>query len=120
MSNKSAFEKESAFEKALQLLRLGKHSGLEIVDAIEEIGGLDKPSWQILSEAQTYLTKLQTQAFDASVDAFRRGESQLEVERKLRALGFSPWDSEQVSARAKAKADAEMAPEQKAAARGEQ
>jgi hypothetical protein len=93
-----------AFEKALQLLRLGRHSGLEIVSEIEEVGCLDKPSWQILAEAAAYLKELQNRAFDEAIDAFKKGDSQLEVERRLRALGFSPWDCQQVSARAKVKA----------------
>jgi hypothetical protein len=95
-----------AFEKAVKLLRLGRTSTIEIVSEIEEIGCLDKPSWEILAAAGAYLKELQNRAFDEAVDSFQKGDSQLEIERRLRALGFSPWDSQVVAGRAKAKADA--------------
>ena len=56
---------------------------------------------------------MQTKSFEAAVEAFKRGETQLDVERKLRALGFQSFDAECVAGRAAAKAEVELALETK-------
>jgi hypothetical protein len=102
---------QNAFNEAVRLIRLGHKTSVEIVSELDDMLGLDKPAWQIVAEARAYLTELQTKAFEASIDAFKRGESQLNVESKLRELGFHSHDAEVVAGRAKAKADAELAEE---------
>jgi hypothetical protein len=104
-------DQNDAFNEAVKLLRRGNKSSIEIIYHLDGLLGKDKPSWQILSEAETYLKELQDAAFQASVDAFKRGEAQLVVQRKLHELGFSPWNSGVIAERAKAKADAELAEE---------
>jgi hypothetical protein len=94
------------FNEAVRLLQRGEKS-IEIIASLEDMLGLDKPAWEILAEAGAYLKELQNRAFDEAIDAFKRGESSLDVEKKLRALGFHSWDAMVVSSRAKAKVDAE-------------
>lgn len=65
---------------------------------------------QIVGEAGGYVQKLQEQAFDASVEAFRRGETRIEVEAKLRKLGFHSWDAMTLAGRAQQKAQAADTP----------
>jgi len=96
---------DQPFNEAVRLLRRGEKS-IEIISYLEDMLGLDRPAWEILAAAGAYLKELQNRAFDEAVDSFQKGDSQLEIERRLRALGFSPWDSQVVAGRAKAKADA--------------
>jgi hypothetical protein len=96
-----------AFNEAVRLLRRGEKS-IEIISYLEDMLGLDKPAWEILAEAGAYLKALQNQAFDAAIDAFERGESHFEVSKQLKTLGFSPWDSDVIAWRAKARVDAEQ------------
>jgi hypothetical protein len=100
-------ENDELFSLAVKMLREGRHSSLQVIDAVEYAATGNFDAREIVYKAQTYLTELQTKAFDAAVEAFRRGETQLEVEKKLRALGFQSWDASVVAGRAIAKALAE-------------
>ena len=104
---------QNAFNEAVRFLRSGRKSNLEIVSELDEMLGKDKSSWEILADAEKYLKELQTRAFDAAVDAFKRGETTLSVEQKLRSLGFQSWDAMTVAGRAQEKAAAELALETK-------
>lgn len=97
-------DNEQLFNRAMALIRRGE-SGIAVVDTLEdEFGGDLLELRKIASEAESYARELQDQAFVAAVEAFRRGETRLEVERKLREVGFHSWDAGLVAGRAQAKA----------------
>lgn len=104
-------QEQAAFDQAVELIRVGA-SSLAVADTLEsQFLGLDfLMIRQIVGEAGGYVQKLQEQAFDASVEAFKRGETRIEVEAKLRKLDFHPYDAEQVAGRAQQKAQATDTP----------
>jgi len=94
------------FNRAVELIRRGE-SSLEIENTFEnEPLGIDTLELRsLIADARRYVEKLQTEAFSAAVGAFERGETRLEVEHKLREVGFHSWDAQVVAGRTKAKAD---------------
>ena len=99
---------DEIFDLAVKLIR----RGTGYVDLQNELEHAALPGTDILSvinDAEKYVRQMQTQAFDASVEAFQRGESHFEVSKKLIRLGFAPYDADTIAARAEAKARTEMA-----------
>jgi hypothetical protein len=99
---------QQLFDLAVQLIR----GGTGYVDLLRELetASIGSPDVRIIiTQADKFVKEMQTKSFDAAVEAFRRGETQFDVEKKLRALGFQSWDAMVVAGRAKAKADAELA-----------
>jgi len=97
---------EALFNQAVKRIRRGE-SSLEVEHALEnESLGVDTLELRtVIEDARRYVEEFQLEAFNAAVEAFENGESVLAVEKKLRACGFSRWDSELLAGRAKAKAD---------------
>src|SRR3989442_1145433 len=74
-------QEQAAFDQAVRMIRDGS-STLAVDDTLEsQFLGMDiLMIRQIVAEAGGYLQNLQEKAFDASVEAFKRGESRIEVE----------------------------------------
>jgi hypothetical protein len=104
------YENDEMFALAVQLIR----GGTGYVNLLREletasIGNTDvRP---LITRADKFVKEMQTKSFDAAIEAFRRGETQFDVEKKLRALGFQSWDAMVVAGRAKQAADSELAEE---------
>lgn len=93
-----------AFRISVQMLRDGARF-LETEEAIATGFGLRGfPPAAVVADAGRYLKDLQKTAFEKSVELFQSGESTLEVEKNLRALGFHPYESGLIAARAREKA----------------
>jgi hypothetical protein len=96
----------AAFDEAVRMLRTGSRF-LEVEEAVSTgcHGLVNVSAAQVVAEAQRFLKNLHTLAFEASVAAFERGESDNEVIKKIIKCDFHPFDAEIVAARAKAKAE---------------
>ena len=106
MSKYELLEKhEHLFFDAVTRLRRGS----EFMDIVHALDGACTAagfsSMTLAAEARVYLEELQREAFNAAVEAFESGESIFEVERKLIACSFCPWDAEMIAGRAKQKAE---------------
>jgi hypothetical protein len=93
------------FNEAVHLVQKGETS-LAIANALEnEFLGVDILEIRtVIANANEYVKQLQTQAFEAAMAAFQRGESHFQVSKKLRELGFQSWDADTLAWRAQAKA----------------
>jgi len=100
------------FNLAVSLIRKGTRY-VELISKLETAAIGNPDVRDVISAADKYVKEMQTKSFEAAVEAFKRGETQLAVERKLRALGFQSWDAMTVAGRAQEKAAAELAEEAK-------
>ena len=98
------------FNKAVALIRRGTPYP-ELESELEAEGTGDVRI--VINEARQHVEKMQTQSFDAAVEAARRGESHFEISKKLIKLGFHPYDSDTIAARALQKVEQEQEAETK-------
>jgi hypothetical protein len=97
---------QQLLDLAVQLIRRGT-GYCELISELEKASVGNPDVRPVITRADKYVKEMQIKSFDAATEAFRQGETQFEVENKLRALGFQSWDAMVVAGRAKAKADAE-------------
>lgn len=102
---------QAAFDQAVDLIRSGSTT-LAVCDALEHdyLGINILEIRNVVGQAAKYVKDLQDKAFQAAVEAFERGETALEVEAKLRELGFHPYDAQTLAGRAQQKAQATDTP----------
>src|ERR1700722_1489188 len=98
------------FNKCVSLIRRGT-SYVDLQIELEQAALPGTDIRDVINKAQKYVSEMQAESFSACVEFFKRGGSYLDAVRKLTELKFHPYDSEQLAARAKAKADAEVAEE---------
>ncbi len=103
---------DKLFALAVEMIRGKRYTSLEIAAALEHaaVGNL-KNARDIIYDAEKYIRELDAAAEVAAIEAFRRGETSLEVEKKLRALGFHSWDAGCLAAVCAEKAAKELAVE---------
>ncbi len=101
---------DELFDLAVSLIRKGTRY-VELISKLETASRTPMDVRDLISDADKFVKEMQTTSFAAAIEAAHRGESHFEISKKLVKLGFHPYDSDLIAARAMGKAAQESAQE---------
>ena len=98
---------DELFQLAVSLIRRG-YGYVDLTNELEQAARTPMDVRDVINSASKFVAEMQTTSFAAAIEAAHRGESHFEISKKLVKLGFHPYDSDLIAARAMAKAEARV------------